>query len=212
MIRLLVNLIPNISEIRLQDRAVSYIEKGVQVPSSYLSAGHKSILAMIGDMLIRLFDAHPNEVTDPSELSGVVLIDELECHLHPSWQVELPNRLSKVFPKVQFIASIHSPLPILGAPKNTFFLKVTREKGFGTRVEKIEIDVTRLLPNTLLTSPLFGMKSIANRNLKDIHDVKTHNHFKYVRVSEAVDKKLAEFENRHVIPDALLEEEPAENT
>ena len=52
---------------------------------------------------------------DPSTMSGIVLIDEIEQHLHPRWQINIMRLLQESFPKIQFIASTHSPLVASGS-------------------------------------------------------------------------------------------------
>jgi hypothetical protein len=120
-----------------------------KVSFNELAAGLKSVLAMVGDMFIRLYRTQPT-VENPSELVGIAIIDELELHLHPKWQMKLPLLLSTVFPKVQFIASTHSAIPLLGAPSNAIFIKVTRDKEKGIQAEKVtddykNMDVVRVL-------------------------------------------------------------------
>ncbi|MBF0270758.1 MAG: AAA family ATPase [Magnetococcales bacterium] len=173
---LLAALMPNVDRIELDGSKVSYLEKGVPVPAHHLSAGHKSILAMIGDLLIRFADGQPG-VEDPKDYVGIVLIDELEAHLHPKWQRQFPRKLSEVFPGVQFIATTHSVLPFMGAPAGSVFLRVIRDAEHGTRVERLDIDVTRLLPNALLTSPLFDLDVILNPSLESMDLLETEDSF-----------------------------------
>jgi predicted ATP-binding protein involved in virulence len=91
-----------------------------------LAAGYRSILTMIGDMILRLSE-HPNNRLD--DLQGIVLIDEFDAHLHPKYQYDLPQLLSEIFPKIQFIVANHSPLPILGVKPNTaIVLTIHRNK------------------------------------------------------------------------------------
>ncbi|MCP4217212.1 MAG: AAA family ATPase [bacterium] len=93
------------------------------VPFGQLAAGYRSTICMVGDMILKLFESQPG-VFDPKELKGFVLIDELDLHFHPKWQRRLPRMLSKAFPRIQFIASTHSPIPVLGTPKHSVLLKV----------------------------------------------------------------------------------------
>ena len=100
---ILINLLPNVSEIRKVNptKIISdlvFIEKGVPMELKNLSAGHKSIVLMIGDMLMRLAEAQP-EIINPKDFAGIVLIDELETHLHPKWQKEFPKILAETSPK-----------------------------------------------------------------------------------------------------------------
>ncbi|MBI6908237.1 AAA family ATPase [Pseudomonas palleroniana] len=77
-----------------------------------LSDGEKCLLAMVGDLARRLTLLN-REVPDPLEGKGVVLIDELDLHLHPGWQRTVVANLEKTFPNCQFIITTHSP-QILG--------------------------------------------------------------------------------------------------
>lgn len=77
-----------------------------------LSDGEKCLLAMVGDLARRLTLLN-REVPDPLKGKGVVLIDELDLHLHPGWQRTVVANLEKTFPNCQFIITTHSP-QILG--------------------------------------------------------------------------------------------------
>jgi predicted ATP-binding protein involved in virulence len=79
------------------------------VPLAELSLGYRTMLALIVDLTWRLFNAFldsPNPINE----SAIVLIDEIDLHLHPRWQRELARRLMSQFPNTQFIATTHSPV------------------------------------------------------------------------------------------------------
>lgn len=76
-----------------------------------LSDGERSFLAILGDMVRRLALANP-DLDDPLRGHGVVLIDELELHLHPTWQRQIVGNLRRTFPNIQFIGTTHSPFVI----------------------------------------------------------------------------------------------------
>lgn len=76
-----------------------------------LSQGEKSLMALVGDIARRLAMLNPN-LDNPLEGQGVIIIDEADLHLHPQWQRQLIDRLTKTFPNCQFILSTHSPLVI----------------------------------------------------------------------------------------------------
>lgn len=165
---ILLNLLPNLVEIQIDpgSDSVKYFEKDQEehlIPDARsfeeLASGNKSIIAMVGDLVIRLFKMQP-QTSDPSELEGIVIIDELDLHLHPDWQKKLPNLLTQIFPKIQFIASTHSAIPILGAPDGSVFLTVNRSKEHGITIEKLEINIEDLTPNLILSSPIFGFTDI----------------------------------------------------
>jgi predicted ATP-binding protein involved in virulence len=163
----------NISEDRMVYTEKDEHDKPLSEQRSFaeLASGNRSIIAMIGDMMIRLFRTQP-KVVDPKDLSGIVIIDELDLHLHPEWQKKLPGLLSVVFPKVQFIASTHSPIPFLGAPEGSVFIKVNRTVEEGITLEKLDIDIKNLTPNLILSSPIFGFTEVfpvtheANGNIR----------------------------------------------
>ncbi len=74
-----------------------------------LSDGERGVLALVLDLTRRLVQANP-ELDDPAaEAEAVVLIDEIELHLHPGWQRRIVENLIKTFPKCLFIATTHSP-------------------------------------------------------------------------------------------------------
>ena len=195
------------------DYEVLYIERAEDdktitfepVPFNQLAAGFRSIIGLIGDLLIRFIRKQP-DVKKLSDLAGIVLIDELENHLHPKWQYQLPTLLSKVFPNIQFIAATHSVIPILGAPKNSVFLKLNRSKEKGITVERIDIDVANLLPNSILTSPIFDMDTIRPIANDDVGQLRTEDTYDEVVANDEIDKQLRELDNDPSQYPALLQE------
>lgn len=73
-----------------------------------LSDGERNMLALLGDLSRRLSVLNPG-IANPNEGAGVVLIDEVDLHLHPGWQRDVVANLEKTFPNCQFIISTHSP-------------------------------------------------------------------------------------------------------
>jgi energy-coupling factor transporter ATP-binding protein EcfA2 len=80
-----------------------------EVPLSALSLGYQTMTAWAIDLAWRLYRQYP-DAPDPLQMPAIVIIDELDLHLHPRWQRELRENISAAFPKVQFIATAHSPL------------------------------------------------------------------------------------------------------
>ncbi|MCP4136134.1 MAG: AAA family ATPase [bacterium] len=84
-------------------------DQGIQ-PFSQLSDGQRNMLAMVGDIAFKAAILNPHfgdQVLQKTE--GVVLIDEIDIHLHPAWQRHVIEDLRHIFPKIQFIATTHSP-------------------------------------------------------------------------------------------------------
>ena len=79
------------------------------MPLRDLADGYKSTFLWVTDFLGWALDVQP-DAPQLSDITGVVLVDELEQHLHPQWQWNVVRLLRTAFPKIQFIASTHSPL------------------------------------------------------------------------------------------------------
>lgn len=88
---------------------------GVQLPVNQLSSGEQTFLALAGDLARRLAMLNP-DMPDPLQGQGIVLIDEIELHLHPRWQRVILPWLLETFPNCQFIVTTHSP-QVLGQVK-----------------------------------------------------------------------------------------------
>jgi predicted ATP-binding protein involved in virulence len=76
-----------------------------------LSQGEKSLMALVGDIARRLAMMNP-KLDNPLLGKGIILIDEIDMHLHPQWQRSIIQRLQTTFPNCQFILTTHSPLVI----------------------------------------------------------------------------------------------------
>jgi len=209
--KILLQVLPYVENINVIKKnsqwEVTYQEKDSEkfIPFDALATGPKSLFAMVGDLLIRFRNLQP-EVDNPSDYRGLVLIDEVDNHLHPNWQRKMPELLSNIFPKIQFIVSTHSVLPFLGAPENSVFLKVNRSKDTGITLERLDIDISRLLPNTILTSPIFDMSKISQVNLKNIPELRTEEHYDDIVRHDEIEQELKTFNESDTIdlPDELF--------
>lgn len=117
-----------------------------------LSDGEKCLLAMVGDLARRLAIANPG-LSDQLQGKGVVLIDEIELHLHPKWQREIIPALTRTFPNCQFIVTTHSPQVVSHVKPQRIYI-----------LEKIDNGIVAKRP-----SSSFGRDS--NSILEDLMDV-----------------------------------------
>lgn len=83
-------------------------KQGSELDINQLSDGEKGLLALVGDLARRLAIANPG-LADPLQGEGIILIDEIELHLHPKWQRWIISGLQETFPNCQFILTTHSP-------------------------------------------------------------------------------------------------------
>ena len=86
-------------------------DKGMDLQIEQLSGGYKAVLSVVADIAKRLAIANPRS-KNPLEEEAVILIDELDLHLHPKWQKTIVDDLKRTFPKCQFIISTHSPFVV----------------------------------------------------------------------------------------------------
>lgn len=126
-------------------------DKSVEnLPLRILSDGIKSTMSMIADIAYRMAILNPQLLEHIlKETSGVVLIDEIDMHLHPSWQSKIIKILTEIFPKVQFVFTTHSP-SVLSNVSNENILVLDKlqifklnEKTYGRDIESIVRNVMR---------------------------------------------------------------------
>ena len=89
-----------------------------KIPAENLSDGEKTIIALISDIAMRMIVANP-KMNNPLESDAIILIDELDLHLHPDWQSSIAKKLPSIFKKAQFIISSHSP-SVMSVAKNLY--------------------------------------------------------------------------------------------
>jgi len=127
-------------------------KNGKRLIVNQLSGGELILIAMIGDLARRMAIANPDS-TKPLLGSGIVLIDEIDLHLHPKWQRIIVHKLLEIFPNCQFIISTHSPHVITHVqPENLFLLEQTDSgivvrkpnESYGKNVDRILEDLMGL--------------------------------------------------------------------
>lgn len=140
------------------------------VPIEVLSQGLTSLLAWVGVLCQRLQETLqiPTQDALPTGSYALVLIDELDAHMHPRWQQVLVHRLKQAFPKVQFIACTHSPLIVGGMDKD----EVDRFTMRDGQVAKVDFDSDMTLGRTdqILTGELFDLDTTLDPKTQELMD------------------------------------------
>jgi predicted ATP-binding protein involved in virulence len=139
-----------------EDGKILFNVKGVKVSTISLSDGYRSILALMGDLIWRLLDHFPDS-KDPLKEEGIVLIDELDIHLHPVWQREIAMLLREQFPNIQFIVATHSPMITAGAGTDALTYRFVFD-GNKTLVNEIK-GLSFLSVDKILASEAFSLVS-----------------------------------------------------
>ncbi|MEG3979983.1 AAA family ATPase [Microcoleus sp. T3B2] len=149
----IANLLDGFSNLRVRRSPLRMTadKQGDELIVNQLSDGEKCLLALAGDLARRLAIANPNPDCNPLKGSGVVLIDEIELHLHPKWQRAIIPNLKKTFPKCQFIITTHSP-QVISDLKWVHLLRSTSEGIAIDRVPSFGKDSNRIL-ETLMGTP-----------------------------------------------------------
>lgn len=125
-------------------------KNGSELIINQLSDGEKCLLAMVGDIARRLAIANPG-LENPLAGEGVVMIDEIELHLHPDWQRKIIPSLTRTFPNLQFIVTTHSPQIISHVqPDSIYLLESTPEGIVAKRPESsFGRDINRILEDIM---------------------------------------------------------------
>ena len=128
------------------------IDQGAMtVPVRMLSDGERGLLAMVLDLTRRLAQANPETKDPAAEAGAVVLIDEIELHLHPGWQRRVVKNLVETFPKCQFIATTHSP-QVIGEVDHDRIHIVANNQVYSPR-SSFGMDSNRVLEEIMYTDP-----------------------------------------------------------
>jgi predicted ATP-binding protein involved in virulence len=104
-----------------------YREENSIMPISSLSSGYQSLLWTVMNLAYRIALLNPEHSKNLNEIEGIVLIDEIDMHLHPKWQWNIINALESTFPNVQFILATHSPL-VISSCKNKRLIMITDDR------------------------------------------------------------------------------------
>ena len=149
-----------------------------------LSHGERGILAVVLDLTRRLGQANPGLKDPAAEARAVVLIDEIDLHLHPKWQREIPHKLTRAFPRCQFIATTHSP-QVIGEVEADRIQIISDDETYSP-THSFGVDSSRVLEEVMEADP-------RNSEIKDLLS----------RASDLIDRER--FEEARELFDKLVE-------
>jgi hypothetical protein len=193
---------------------------GEPVALAELSDGFRSFLAFAIDIVRHLADAHEGDglwkavrtkkVTEDGRtrevatlaVEGVVFIDEVDAHLHPSWQRRIGPMLQRVFPNVQFIVSTHSPFVAQSASHGGLFV-LSAGRGGAVSVVQPVASVRGWRADALLTSKLFGLSDTVDldteRRVAEYHTLSSKRSFAGLTAEEQARLDALETELSHTL-------------
>jgi energy-coupling factor transporter ATP-binding protein EcfA2 len=176
---------------------------GVELAWTEMSDGYRAVLALLADIVHHLIDAYTskNLIARDSDghlyinRSGVVLIDEVDAHLHPEWQREIGFWLKRRFPKIQFIVTTHSPIICQAADPNGLFVLPEPGSTQPPRALSAE-EYTKVItsrPDTILLTQAFGLQ-----NTRSPEAVEARSEYAQIQAKQRATGKLSALEQKRV--------------
>jgi predicted ATP-binding protein involved in virulence len=152
----------------LEDVVVIFEESGPQLFRN-LSDGQRMMLTMIGDLSRRAASLNPHLEEDAiKKTPGIVLIDELDMHLHPTWQRRVIADLKRTFPAIQFIVTTHSPQLIGEANPDEVLL--LEENGVYHPSQSFGLDSSRVLTEVMQATDRTASVGELTRKIAELVD------------------------------------------
>ncbi|WP_370205191.1 AAA family ATPase [Bradyrhizobium diazoefficiens] len=142
-----------------KERQLRFSTSDGRLPLSSLSDGYQSMAAWCGDILYRITETF-SDYSDPLKARGVLLVDEIDLHLHPLWQRQLVTFLSRTLPNFQIVTTTHSPLTAHEAGRNELFVLRRQTPKSPTKLFPYEGAPNELLLHQLIQSPVFGLSTL----------------------------------------------------
>jgi energy-coupling factor transporter ATP-binding protein EcfA2 len=136
-----------------------------RLPLEAISQGTAALFGWVGILLQRLYEM-PDQSIAPVKRFALVLIDELDAHMHPGWQQALIPLLKEIFPNIQFLATTHSPFLAVGR-RASEIVRLRRDPLTGKAGgEAVEHNTMKMGVANVLTSYLFGLESPLDYDLQ----------------------------------------------
>lgn len=191
------DLVPEFSNLRIQEQPrLGFVvdKRGQPFYLHQLSDGERGLLALVFDLTRRLAIANPDSVNPIADGVALVLIDEIELHLHPKWQRDVLQRLRDIFKACQFVVTTHSPLVLGEVPARCvrFLEFVNGRVGVTVPTEAYGMDANRILQE-FMGAPVRNRQ--VDGELKTLFELIDQERFDEARSAiAALERKLGEDE------------------
>ncbi|RYG99667.1 MAG: hypothetical protein EON58_03060 [Alphaproteobacteria bacterium] len=144
------------------EEGVQFSYEGILLPFAALSDGYRGFIAWVTDLVYQIVSVLPDAKTrrNPkiTDVRGVVLVDEIDLHLHPIWQRTVVPTLSKAFPNIQFLLTTHSPIIAASLERANIFV-AEKDSEMGRRVEPGHESIFGLSADQVLASSYFDVET-----------------------------------------------------
>jgi predicted ATP-binding protein involved in virulence len=199
--KILIDFLPDVLGIRIKEIKTVNDKSTLEVKINEkewinlrdLSFGYQTLTALIVDIAANMMEQYPNS-DNPLEEPAIILIDEIDLHLHPKWQRTVIDKLSQHFPKAQFIATSHSPLIVQAALDKKANIVVCRKEGDKVIIDNDPDEVKGWRIDQILTSDLFELSSSKSVSFEEMRNEKTRILLKDELTDS--DNKVIEFLNK----------------
>lgn len=200
------SLLPEIKSARYVNRLnalILHFESGKRLPFSELSDGYRNVVAIVADLAIKAAMLNPQLAEKALDFTpGVVLIDELDLHLHPRWQRRIIEDLRRTFPKVQFICTTHSPFLIQTLRSNDELIVLAPPEDIALGDDETDNEDQSFSDIVTDKFDNLGLETIS----RGIMGVDAEASPRYIAMLEAAKGYLAELDKATVAPAERLEE------
>lgn len=171
--KILIDILPDVDDIRIfenKNQNISSFAVECKTPYGWISIkdmslGYKTLIAWVVDLAAQLFEIYPNS-NDPLSEPAIILIDEIDLHLHPEWQRKLTSDLTNHFKNTQFIATSHSPLVVQAATDANIVL--LRKENDQVIIDNDVENIRGWRVDQILVSDLFGLESNLSPDLDEL--------------------------------------------
>jgi len=157
------------STIDREERELLFDTPDGLIPLRSLSDGYQDVAGWWGDLLFRITDIL-SQPAGPLSVPGVLIIDEVDLHLHPAWQRQLRDFLTQRLPNFQIITTSHSPLAAQQCGPGELFLLQRLPENDPPVLSVFEGDPRLLKIQQLIASPIFGLDTTASRYVENLRN------------------------------------------
>ncbi len=196
---LLIGILPDVEDIRCDAGQGTHPKPRAEfktpdgwIPFRQLGYGYQILTTWVADLASRMIERYPDS-RNPFAEPAVVLVDEIDLHMHPQWQRKLIEDLTKWFENTQFIATAHSPLIVQSVEEGN--VAVLRRDGDHVVIDNDTGLLRKMRVDQILTSDLFSVESPRPRYLEPLFAERTAILTK-ARPTKADKKKLKDLEER----------------
>ncbi len=131
---------------------------GIQIEFPHLSDGYRAFIGWVNDMLFHAYYGSPDG-QKCTNLRGIVLVDEIDLHLHPRWQMKVISTVARTFPRLQFILTSHSPLVASSLEWMNIMSLSLDGRANSSKVHRFKDSVHGLDADQVLLSRFFGLST-----------------------------------------------------